>query len=288
MILNLLVNARRHFFERFLDFLIFLICTPHFVKYKNRKGVNRVLIIIKISGIYTIPTSLYIFRSCEQKMTMLNFFIILVSFSIVLVQSAELLIDKNLLKRYQEKPAFLINRQGSTPLPAGIEIPYPYPLFSQCDSKWGSDLMDTKTVCQVGCLMSSTSMAIAGSNILIPPTPSNSNPGTMNTWLKSNGGYDGSNNFIEPVAEQISPSRIVWPSDAMHKTNDLPYSTIISYLQKGRIVIANVNEGHHFVLIVGYSVVDNDTFIVNDPGYTRDSYSYSKDVVGYRIFDMVK
>ena len=65
------------------------------------------------------------------------------------------------------------------------------------------------------------------------------------------------------------------------------FLTIVkSFLDIGRVVIANVNNGGHFVLLTGYSVGDNDTFAVNDPGYNRDSYSYSLDVVGYRIFDM--
>ena len=53
-----------------------------------------------------------------------------------------------------------------------------------------------------------------------------------------------------------------------------------------RIVIANVMQGEHFVLIVGYRS-DNDTLIVNDSGFNRNSYSYSNDVVGWRLFDMM-
>jgi hypothetical protein len=155
-----------------------------------------------------------------------------------------------------------------------------------------------------------------GFGIPIPPPPSTqpvtSNPGTLNSWLKANNGYDDSNDFIESAAQNIDPQRIVWPADAMHTSNDLSYETISSYLQKRRVVIANVNDGHHFVLVVGYST-DNDTLIVHDPGslifpfiissltlrekkshfppficsgYVRDSYSYSKDVVGWRLFDM--
>ncbi len=44
---------------------------------------------------------------------------------------------------------------------------------------------------------------------------------------------------------------VKWPSDAMHRTNDLPYDTVAQYLQEGRIVIANVMKGRHFVLVVG-------------------------------------
>lgn len=131
--------------------------------------------------------------------------------------------------------------------------------------------------------MSSTAMGLAGTNILIQNITST--PQTFNQWLKENNGYDGSNDLIEGQVPLINPDRIVWPDDGFHKTNDLPYATIASYLDKGRIVIANVNAGHHFVLLVGYAA-DQDTFLVNDPGYDRSTYSYSADVVGYRIYDM--
>eukprot|EP01039_Chlorochromonas_danica_P010649 gene10649-11808_t len=165
----------------------------------------------------------------------------------------------------------------------GAVIPFDFPLFSQCDPTWANDIMDTKTICQVGCLMSSTAMGLAGTNILIQNI--SSTPQTFNQWLKENDGYDGSNDLIEGQVPLINPDRIVWPDDGFHKTNDLPYTTIASYLDKGRIVIANVNAGHHFVLLVGYAA-DQDTFLVNDPGYDRSTYSYSADVVGYRIYDM--
>lgn len=152
--------------------------------------------------------------------------------------------------------------------------------------------MDTKTICQVGCLMSSTSMALAGSNIPILHSDMrsdvDSNPRTLNQWLRNNDGYDGSNDLIEAAVPNIDPSRIVWPEDGMHRDKDLSYATIVEYLNNGRIVIGNVNEGTHFVLITGYSEEDGDTFAVNDPGYHKDTYSYATDVVGFRIFDMVR
>ena len=56
--------------------------------------------------------------------------------------------------------------------------------------------MVTTTICKVGCLMSSTSMALAGNSILIDgKIPAN--PGTVNTWLKDNNGYDSTNDFEE-------------------------------------------------------------------------------------------
>lgn len=169
-----------------------------------------------------------------------------------------------------------------------VTKPFDYPMLKQCVDPWGDDLMVTKTICQVGCLMSSTSMGLAGTDIQIPADTDNlvdANPGTLNKWLQDNGGYDDDNDFIEPVAVNINPDRIVWPDDAMHKTNDLDYDTVKEYLDAGRIVIGNVMEGHHFVLLTGYST-DGDTFAVNDPGFNTLTYSYKEDIVGYRIFDM--
>ncbi len=59
-----------------------------------------------------------------------------------------------------------------------------YPLYKQCDSRWGNDQLGTSsnTICKAGCAMSSLAMGLAGIG-------KNYNPGTLNTWLKSNGGY---------------------------------------------------------------------------------------------------
>ena len=144
--------------------------------------------------------------------------------------------------------------------------------------------MGTKTICDVGCLMSSTAMGIAGVQIQIEKE--DSTPKTLNEWLRNNDGYSG-NNLIETQVPLIDPERIFWLDDAFHTTNDLSFEVVCSYISKGRIVIANVNNGGHFVLLNGY-VDDGDTFSVLDPGYNRDSYSYKNDVVGYRIFDMIR
>ena len=62
-----------------------------------------------------------------------------------------------------------------------------YPLYKQCDSRWKNDKMGTssKTICQVGCLMSSVSMTIPGQN-----------PKTLNHWLTNNHGYVSGDLFV--------------------------------------------------------------------------------------------
>jgi len=88
-----------------------------------------------------------------------------------------------------------------------------YPLFKQCDPKWGSDQMgtDDATICQVGCLMSSISSAIAGTDI--PINGKGSNPGVLNAWLRANGGYTSGSDLEESVVPKIAPTRIAWPKD---------------------------------------------------------------------------
>lgn len=163
-------------------------------------------------------------------------------------------------------------------------IPKQYPLFKQCDSRWGSTLMQTETICAVGCLMSSTSMAIGGHNITIGRNISD--PATLNYFLQTHGGYAGDNDMDESVVPQVDPSHISWPADGMHRTNDIPLATIQGYLRAGRPVIANVMKGQHFVLVIGWDAAQPDTLYVNDPGFSTLTYSYSSDVVGWRLFDM--
>ena len=90
--------------------------------------------------------------------------------------------------------------------------------------------------------------------------------------------------MIESAVLKIDPEHIRWPYDGMHTTNDISLPSIRALLVHHRVVIANVMQGQHFVLVTGFSYEDQDTLYVNDPGFDKDTYSYSKDVVGWRIF----
>eukprot|EP00656_Telonema_subtile_P034288 TRINITY_DN38391_c0_g1_i2.p1 TRINITY_DN38391_c0_g1~~TRINITY_DN38391_c0_g1_i2.p1 ORF type:complete len:223 (+),score=32.71 TRINITY_DN38391_c0_g1_i2:114-782(+) len=167
-------------------------------------------------------------------------------------------------------------------------VPFGYPTFKQCDTRWGNHTIETTTVCAVGCLMSSISMALAGHGIDVGSAPAD--PGSLNDWLRANGGYDGENDLQEDKIANVSTllpvGAVQWPADGMHKTNDLTFEIVQQYLAQKppRVVIANVLHGRHFVLVIG--TVGADTILVNDPGFTTTNYSYSGDVVGWRIFDM--
>ena len=136
-----------------------------------------------------------------------------------------------------------------------------YPLFKQCDSKWGSDsLGSSSTICKVGCLISSVSMALAGCSKSV--AGQGANPKSLNSWLKSHGGYSG--NLFN------------WGSVG---TLGLKYqgkisgaANIKSAIAADKIVILNVNNGGHWVLATGSTGSD---FSVNDPGYSKTSYPSS-------------
>jgi len=153
---------------------------------------------------------------------------------------------------------------------AGLRIP----LVSISDSPPASNL---------------TSPLAATASIITEPA----SPKTLVTWLRNNQGTGGLDNIIESIVPRIEPARLSWPEDGMHRANDVSFENLVAFLEKGRIVIGNVNRvmtkglrgGEHFVLIVGYSS-DGDTLAVNDPTYEAETYSYQFDLMGYRIYDV--
>mmetsp|Transcript_5707 Transcript_5707/g.7986 ORF Transcript_5707/g.7986 Transcript_5707/m.7986 type:complete len:191 (-) Transcript_5707:61-633(-) len=164
---------------------------------------------------------------------------------------------------------------------AAKDIPFAYPLFKQCDPAWGDDLMVTETICQVGCLMSSVSMALNGKGIKINGI--SSNPGVLNTWLQQNGGYDADNDLYEEVIFEIAPNDVAYLGPYYNNTSLSPQTLKVMLLNE-LVVIANVMNGGHFVLMTGFND-DLTQWYVNDPGFDKDYYLYD-DIVGYRVFVM--
>jgi hypothetical protein len=131
-----------------------------------------------------------------------------------------------------------------------------YPMYKQCDSQWGSEQMGNggETICAYGSMLSSIAMGLAG-------TGHNYNPGTLNTWLKANGGYDGG----------IIPSKINQLGLSFEGT--VSTGDIKSMLDQGKVMVINVHDGRIFVLAYGYS---GDNILVNDPLYSTTSYPISQ------------
>jgi len=168
----------------------------------------------------------------------------------------------------------------------GIVTPFPYPLFKQCDPPWKDipiGTSNTKTICDVGCLISSVSMSLNGKGVLIDNQPSN--PEVLNRWLTANGGYVDSDDLEEKVVPKINPSKIKWVGEMRNQTAFSPDQIKAALNTKNTIVILNVMKGAHFVLAIGYDDTETN-FYVNDPGFDKAYYLYS-DIVGYRIFEYI-
>ena len=88
------------------------------------------------------------------------------------------------------------------------------------------------------------------------------NPGQLNKWLKSNGGISGTQINYEKLGQ------IGLGHDGL-----FPSSDIKTKIDQGKIVCMNVHDGHHWVL--GYAYNGN-TIMVNDPGYSTNSYPISE------------
>lgn len=73
-------------------------------------------------------------------------------------------------------------------------------------------------------------------------------------------------------------------SSIFNVTCSLPASEIKSMVQSGIVVIANVDKGHHFVLVTGFDHQDVN-FYINDPYFNVTYYEYNT-IVGYRVFYM--
>ena len=137
-----------------------------------------------------------------------------------------------------------------------------YPLYSQCDSKWANNKVGTgdKTICQIGCLISSASMALSGIG-------KSYNPGTINTWLTNNNGYANKNLFVWASINKLGLTFKGFVANSQIKSN----------LDAGNVVILNVHNGAHWVLAYDYS---GNNILVNDPGYSTTSYPLSGIVDG--------
>lgn len=65
-----------------------------------------------------------------------------------------------------------------------------YPLFKQCNSAWGSDILGSgpATICKAGCVITSVSMALSSYGKSVGGA---ANPKTLNAWLKTHSGFSG-------------------------------------------------------------------------------------------------
>ncbi len=131
--------------------------------------------------------------------------------------------------------------------------------FNQCDYRWANQRLgwcDDYTLCTGGCAMSSTAMILATKGI-------NINPSSLDDWLSNNGGY-------------ANGCDLIWRSiDAYGVTSFqgiefADESAICNGLAQGHGIVANVNNGEHWVLLTG--CLGGGVFTVNDPAFSRTTY----------------
>ena len=132
------------------------------------------------------------------------------------------------------------------------------PQWKQYDSKWGSNIMQTKTIKQVGCLMTSVSILLKMTGL----TDSSFNPAVMNSYLKSHGGYVNGNNFVWASTDGYVSGWKHVGSATLSGTNSTKMSKIKSLIQSGYYVTVCVKNGGHWVAVTGYD--DND-IVMSDP-----------------------
>ena len=139
--------------------------------------------------------------------------------------------------------------------------------WKQCGMSWSNTRMGNsgKTICNIGCLVTSVSMLIAKSGVQtnIP----NFNPGTFVEFLNSNGGFVSGGNFVWAGATKAAPSFkyqgsvYVLGMSKQQKIEKL--RSLIS--QQGVYVVAEVkgNTGQHWVAV---DSINGDVINMMDPG----------------------
>lgn len=148
--------------------------------------------------------------------------------------------------------------------------------WKQCGMSWSNTPMGNsgRTLCNIGCLVTSVSMQIAKSGV--PTNISNFNPGTFVEFLNKNGGFVSGGNFVWAGATKAAPSFVYQGSvSVLGMTKQQKLDKLKSLVsQPGVYVVAEVkgNTGQHWVAIDG---INGDTINMLDPS------SSSNDMWGY-------
>ena len=119
-------------------------------------------------------------------------------------------------------------------LPHDAIVPHGYRLFKQCDPAWGSTAIVHKTICAVGCLLTSTTMVLRSKGIQIDGE--DATPARLNAWLQTHGGYDDDDDLDEAVVAKIDP-RLGWTNESMHTKPDVAWATLVADVTSSRILV---------------------------------------------------
>jgi len=177
----------------------------------------------------------------------------------VVAQETEALLSDALVT----KDPIDISPSQSAQLQANVKLSAP--MMKQCDSRWGKNRLGTssKTLCQSGCAISSIAMALASRGASV-------NPGTLNDWLIHNSGYVNGNLLAWGAVNKFGKMTLF---NYYRGAGSLSVANLKSFVNSGYPVVINVRSGGHWVLVTG-NTSGND-FLVNDPGFSVNSYPYS-------------
>lgn len=126
-------------------------------------------------------------------------------------------------------------------------------------------------ICGVGCAMSSVAMALRTLGTEV-------DPGTLNTWLIQNDGFADGDLLVWGSVAEFGTMKLY---NYFHGAASLSQSDLQGFIAQGWPVIVNVRHGEHWVLAT--QAVQNSTYLVNDPGFWVNSYTYD-DMVNFVVY----
>lgn len=141
----------------------------------------------------------------------------------------------------------------------GDETKGSWVMYKQCDSRWANQQLGycSQTICSAGCAMTSVAM-------MLKTKGANYDPSTLDHWLTVNGGYANGCDIYWGSVDAFGVTKFQGIETASE-------SEICSGLSAMHGIIANVNGGGHWVLLTGCK--GNGVFTVNDPGYSKTTYT---------------
>ncbi len=171
------------------------------------------------------------------------------------------------------------------------------PLFKQTDPQWENNLYDSANVwaspepsdiSRWGCAMTSAAMIFQYHGITKLPDGTDLNPGTLNSWLKSQSdGYIGNGfvnwNALSRLSKQAKPQNPNFAYDTLENKRYAADKTQLALDLQNKIPDILEVPGH-FVVATG-SDSANTTFFINDPFYDKSTLaSYSGNLKSIRSF----
>lgn len=137
--------------------------------------------------------------------------------------------------------------------------------WKQCDPRWGNMYVGSKTICSIGCALTSISIQLARSGVPLNVS-GEFNPGTFMQTHKSNGGF--SDNIITWNVSRIAPNfKLIASHEALFGTKENKIKTLKRYAADGEYIVLGVRHGvgqdiGHYV---AYNDSSSDEIFIYDP-----------------------